>query len=241
MKPLDPSITAEQIREALHAAADPVKAQGMQRFFKTGAGQYGEGDRFLGLPNPVTRSFVRLYRQAPTAEAVALLASPWHEIRACGLLILVEQYSRGGEELRENIYQAYLAHTGRINNWDLVDLSAPDIVGEHLLRRERDTLYRLAAGTQLWEQRIAMIATLTFIRHGDFADTLRLAEYFLPHRHDLMHKAVGWMLRETGKRDRAVLTAFLQRHKTAMPRTALRYAIEHYPEAERREFMRKDA
>lgn len=225
--------------EAMSAAADPVKAQGMQRFFKTGKGEYGEGDVFLGIPNPEMRRFAKAYAHVALEEAVKALMNPYHEVRACALQIMVMQYKKGDEEKRGRIYRSYLKHAGRVNNWDLVDLSAPHIVGEHLLRRERTRLYALAARPLLWEQRIAMVATQTFIRHGDFGDTLRLAELFLTHEHDLMHKAVGWMLREVGKRDRGVLTGFLQRHKAAMPRTALRYAIEHYSEPERRAFMQR--
>lgn len=230
-------MTAGEITIRISAAANPEKAAGMARFFKCGPGQYGEGDRFLGLPNPAVRGVVRSCRDAVPEEAFKLLQSPWHEIRLCGLLLLVRCYSGGDESVREAVYRGYLAHTERINNWDLTDLSAPGIVGEHLLNRSRARLYRLAAGSLLWEQRIAMVSTLTFIRHGDFADTLKLAELFLPHRHDLMHKATGWMLREVGKRDRAALTEFLNRHKSAMPRTALRYAIEHYDDAARKEFL----
>ena len=204
-------MTAGEITIRMSAAANPEKAAGMARFFKCGPGQYGEGDRFLGLPNPAVRGVVRSCRDTVPEEAFKLLQSPWHEIRLCGLL-LVRCYSGGDESVREAVYRGYLAHTERSNNWDLTDLSAPGIVGEHLLNRSRARLYRLAAGSLLWEQRIAMVSTLTFIRHGDFADTLKLAELFLPHRHDLMHKATGWMLREVGKRDRAALTEFLNRH-----------------------------
>ncbi len=230
-------IPAESMTEILTAAANPEKASGMQRFFKTGPGQYGEGDSFLGLPNPVVRAFVKTFRRTTLPEAVKLLASPWHEIRLCGGLLLVELYARADETGREAIVQAYLNHGARFNNWDLVDLTAPGIVGNHLLNRERDVLDRLAKSPVLWEQRIAMVSTLALIRHHEFADTLKLAEMFLPHRHDLIHKACGWMLREVGKRNRELLTAFLHSHQAEMPRTMLRYAIEHYPESERKVFL----
>ena len=152
---------------------------------------------------------------------------------------MVEHYRKGDDTLREQILEIYLKNTRHINNWDLVDLSAPGIVGEAALSQKHDMLDCLAGSPYLWDQRIAMVATLTLIRHGEFAATLRLSERFLPHPHDLMHKAAGWMLREVGKRDRAVLTDFLLRHKTAMPRTMLRYAIEHYPEEQRQEFLKK--
>ena len=232
-------IPAESITGILTAAANPEKASGMRRFFKTGLGQYGEGDSFLGLTNPVVRAFVRKFRRTTLSEAVKLLASPWHEVRLCGGLILVELYAHADEAGREAIFHAYLDHGARFNNWDLVDLTAPGIVGNHLLNRERGDLYRLAQSPILWEQRIAMVSTLTLIRHHEFIDTLKLAERFLTHRHDLMHKACGWMLREVGKRNRKALTAFLHAHQKEMPRTMLRYAIEHYPESERKVFLAK--
>ena len=230
-------ISAESITAALTASANPEKAHGMQRFFKTGPGQYGAGDKFLGLTNPVMRAYVKEFRRKTLEEAVKLLMSPWHEARLCGGLILVELYARADEAVQYAIFQAYLAHGAQFNNWDLVDLTAPGIVGRHLLNHPRDVLYELVKSQILWEQRIAMVSTLTLIRNGEFGDTLKLAELFLTHTHDLMHKACGWMLREVGKRDRAVLTAFLVKHKGAMPRTMLRYAIEHYPEAERKAFL----
>ncbi len=235
------NFSAAAIEREMFAAANPEKAAGMLRFFKSGPGQYGEGDRFLGLGNPAVRNFVGTFRGTGPEEAFRLLESPWHEVRLAGLLLLVHNYRKGDEMRRETVYRGYLARTERINNWDLVDLSAPGIVGEHLLNRERGRLQELAASSLLWDQRIAMISTLTLIRHGDFSETLKLAERFLTHRHDLMHKAVGWMLREIGKRDRPALTEFLNRYRSAMPRTALRYAIEHYPEAERRGFLKHDS
>ena len=232
-------MNSSEIEKALLTAGNSEKASGMQRYFKTGKGEYGEGDIFIGITTPEMHRFVKTYKHVALTEAVKLLASPYHEIRACALQIMVEQYQKGDENLRETIVQSYLLNTARINNWDLVDSSAPDIIGEHLLTRDRGLLYTLAASQLLWEQRIAIISTLTFIRHGDFTDTLKLAKLLLPHKHDLMHKAVGWMLREVGKRHRETLTVFLQGHRLAMPRTALRYAIEHYSEAERKAFMQR--
>ncbi len=233
-------ISANELTTAMLTAANPEKAAGMQRFFKTGKGQYGEGDRFLGIPNPEMHRFAKQYRDMPLQQAVELLESPWHEIRSAALQIMVAQYDQGSEPLREEIFNRYLQSTHRVNNWDLVDLSAPLIVGAHLLNRDRAILHTLAASPLLWEQRIAIIATLTFIRNHDFTDTLKLAESLFTHKHDLMHKATGWMLREVGKRHRSTLTAFLNEHKSIMPRTALRYAIEHYPESERQAFMKRD-
>lgn len=232
-------ITASTILRALCAAANPEKAAGMRRFFKTGPGEYGEGDQFLGLPNPVLRALLKEFKGAPVEEAWVLLKSPWHEIRLFGGLLLVERYRRGEEAEREHIFKAYLANAARFNNWDLVDLTAPDIVGAHLLARNRALLFQLAKRPVLWEQRIAMVATLTLIRNGDFDECLRLAEGFLSHPHDLMHKATGWMLREVGKRNPGRLHAFLRCHAAQMPRTMLRYAIEHEPEEARQRWLQK--
>lgn len=232
-------ITAKTVEVALTTAGNPEKAVGAQRFFKTGPGQYGEGDIFLGVNNPTVRQIAKEYRELPITEAVKLLKNPYHEIRLCALLILVEHYRKGDKPLRERILEIYLKNTRYINNWDLVDLSAPGIVGEAALNFKHDMLDCLAGSPYLWDQRIAMVATLTLIRHGEFATTLRLTERFLSHPHDLMHKAAGWMLREVGKRDRTVLTEFILKHKLAMPRTMLRYAIEHYPEEQRQAFLKK--
>ncbi len=227
------------VEKAVRDAGSPEKAAVLQGFFKTGKGQYGEGDLFLGVTVPVNRKIALKYRELPLPEVLKLMENPCHEIRFCALMILVEQYERGDEKLKDRIYHLYLENTRYINNWDLVDLSAPDIVGAHLLNGGRSVLDRLAGSKSLWEQRIAMVSTITFIRRGEFADTFRLAERFLTHPHDLMHKAAGWMLREVGKRDCAALTEFLRKHRLSMPRTMLRYAIERYPEEQRREFMKR--
>jgi len=208
------------------------------RYFQTGAGQYGEGDRFLGVMVPQIRQVAREVRDLPLAAAVELLESPWHEERLCALLLLVRRFERGDDAARREIFDVYLGSTAHINNWDLVDVSAHRIVGAWLQDRPRAPLYRLARSRQLWERRIAIIATARFIDRSDFADTLALSELLLDDDHDLMHKAVGWMLREVGKRDVAVLEAFLASHRSRMPRTALRYAIERFPEAKRRRFLR---
>ena len=233
-------IHAGTVKAVMKAAGSPVQAAALQRFFKTGQGQYGEGDRFLGLRTPQTRRIAGIFRQLPLSQITVLLANPFHEIRLCALLILVDQYHRSDETRRERILELYLDQSATaINNWDLVDLSAPGIVGIHALAHGNGVIESLADDPLLWRQRIAVVATQTLIRHGEFDETLRLAERFLTHRHDLMHKACGWMLREIGKRNRDVLSGFLQRHRTAMPRTMLRYAIEHYPEAQRRAFLQR--
>lgn len=233
------SLDHHEVEAAVKAAGRPEKAVVLQGFFKTGKGQYGEGDVFLGVTVPVNRKIALEFLGLPLSEAVKLLKSPYHEIRFCALMIWVEQYCRGDEKTKGKIHRLYLKNTQYVNNWDLVDLSAPDIVGEHVLTGDRSVLYRLAESSSLWEQRIAMVSTLPLIRHGEFADTLRLSGQFLAHPHDLMHKASGWMLREVGKRDRAVLTEFLRKYAVSMPRTMLRYAIEHYPEEQRKEFLKR--
>ena len=218
---------------------DPVRAEHSLRFFKTGPGQYGEGDRFLGLTLPQIRAITREYRELPLEELSRLLDSEWHEERLVALIIATEQFHRGDATARRAIYNWYLARTDRINNWDLVDVSAHKIVGAYLIDRSRAPLRRLARSKLLWDRRIAIIATAAFIREGQFDDTLQIAKMLLGDKHDLMHKAVGWMLREVGKRDVRVLRAFLDQHAATMPRTALRYSIERFPPALRQKYMKR--
>lgn len=232
-----PCSTAQAVLADLYTHADPVRAQNLLRFFKTGKGQYGEGDIFWGLYVPVVRKVCKQHTPLAYPEIAALLAHEVHEVRLCALLIMQAMFHKAPEAQRAELIALYLQHALRVNNWDLVDLSV-GMLGTWLLDKDRAVLYRLAQSPHLWEQRMAMVATLTFIRQGDFADTLALAATFLEHKHDLMHKAVGWMLREVGKKDRAVLTEFLQQHLRAMPRTALRYAIEHYSPEERKAWLR---
>jgi 3-methyladenine DNA glycosylase AlkD len=210
----------------------------LQWFFKTGPGDYGEGDRFVGVRVPVLRKLVKEFWAADEATLQVLLESGIHEDRALALFILVRQFEKGNEADRARIYRFYLDHTRRINNWDLVDLSAPQVVGGYLANRSRRPLYRLVRSKSLWERRIAILATFTFIRQGDFADTLALADLLLGDHEDLIHKAVGWMLREIGKRDMAVLEAFLKSRCKTMPRTMLRYAIEKFPEPRRQAYLK---
>ena len=230
-------MTAHRFITALRKEADPEKAKILQGFFKTGKGQYGEGDRFIGLTVPVVRRIAKQHIACSHEAISVLLKDPVHEIRLAGLMVLVEQCKKASTEKRQAIVDLYLAHTAYINNWDLVDLSAPTIIGEFLVHQPRTLLYTLVARPSLWEQRIAIIATLALIRKNEFTDTLALAERLLQHPHDLIHKAVGWMLREVGKRDAALLKAFLLAHYAALPRTALRYAIERFPESERKQFL----
>ena len=230
--------TLGALRRELRAAANPDDAVHLQRFFKTGPGQYGEGDRFLGLRVPVLRRLARKYRGLATCDALSLLVSKWHEERLLGLMLLVGLYTRATPADKQMIYDAYLGHTRHINNWDLVDASAPYIVGRHVPLDQLAVLERLARSESVWERRIAVLATFHRIKEGQFAPALRVGELLLDDKHDLIHKAVGWMLREVGKRDRATLEAFLQAHYRTMPRTALRYAIEHFTERQRQRYLR---
>ena len=220
-----------RVMRALRAAARPERVPLFQSFFKTGPGEYGEGDVFLGISVPVQRAIAKRFRDATRAEVKELLASPVHEDRLTGLLILIHQYP--GHE--DAIYRLDVANAARINNWDLVDVSAPRIVGAYVRAhpRERRTLLRLARSRNLWERRIAIVATLGLIAHGEHDLTLAIAAILLDDKHDLIHKAVGWMLREVGKRDEKALRAFLRTHATGMPRTMLRYAIERLPDRKR--------
>lgn len=227
----------EEIEKALAAYADPEKRVVLPRFFKTGKGEYGEGDRFLGVVVPNTRRVARQCKDAPFAVVEQLLGSPWHECRLCGLLILVERFKKADERCRKVVYDLYCSNTQWINNWDLVDLSAPYIVGEYLLGKPRGQLYVWAQSPSLWEQRIAVVATHAFVRRSDFTDACALSEQLLSSKHDLLQKAAGWTLREVGKRDKAVLTAFLDRYAAIMPRTMLRYSIERFPASERKYYM----
>lgn len=230
---------AAEIQKELEIYIDPVKREYLPKFFKTGKGQYGEGDKFLGVVVPNTRIVAKRHKDEPFEVMAELLQSEWHECRLCALLMLVERFKKCDEAGKKKIYQFYLSQTERINNWDLVDLSAPYIVGEYLKDKERDDLYRLAESLLLWEQRIAVVATATLIRNNDFIDILRLSEKLLKHKHDLMRKAIGWMLREMGKRDKDLLVQFLDRFHKEMPRTMLRYSIEKMTGEERKHYMKR--
>ncbi len=226
-----------KVRRDLRDVASADRAQINKWFFKTGPGEYGEGDRFLGVTVPQLRAIARTYQNLPLREVASLLTSRWHEERLLALLILVRQYARGDERTRRMIYQMYLRHTRWINNWDLVDSSAAHIVGAQLEHGNRSILRRLARSTSVWERRIAMIATYHYIRNGDFTDALAIAGLLVGDEHDLIHKAVGWMLREIGNRHRATEERFLRKHAATMPRTMLRYAVEKFPEPLRRKYL----
>lgn len=231
-------MTAQKIQKYLRRFASKEKAKLLQGFFKTGPGQYGEGDKFLGVMVPNIRQTVKEFADAPLAEVQKLLRSSFHEDRVLALLLLVHKSEKGDDAMRKRTYTIYLKSTKYINNWDLVDLSAPKIVGIYLDRGSRSQLYRFVRSKNLWERRIAILATFPYIRKGDFVDALALSETLLADDHDLMHKAVGWMLREVGKKDVAVLEAFIRKHYSRMPRTALRYAIERFPEAKRQKYLK---
>ncbi len=232
-------MTAATIMKQLRAAATPDKATVLARFFKTGPGQYGDGDRFLGVTVPEQRGIAKQARDLPFTEVEKLVGSPYHEARLTGFLVLTYAFERADEAGRREIHVFTLAQRAAMNNWDLVDVIAPVIIGGWLLERpaDRKLLRKYAKSPDLWERRIAIVSTLAFIRAGDFADTLAISETLLGDRHDLIHKATGWMLREVGKRDVTVLRGFLEEHAARMPRTALRYAIERLPEAERRAWL----
>ncbi|MDQ6768619.1 MAG: DNA alkylation repair protein [Gemmatimonadota bacterium] len=234
--PTVPTLTA--LRKELRALADPTDAEFLQGFFKTAPGQYGAGDKFLGLRVPDLRRLVREYSELEDSRVLEMLKSPWHEERLLALLLLVHRYRRGDKAVRAKVHRAYLANTQYINNWDLVDASAEHIVGPHLDRREIKLLEKLARSKSLWERRIAIISTFHFIRAGEFRPTMKIARLLLTDTHDLIHKAVGWMLREVGKRDRRAEDAFLRKHYRVMPRTMLRYAIERHPEPLRKQYLK---
>lgn len=234
-------MSLDEIRTELNELASPEKAEILQRFFKTGPGQYGEGDVFLGVKVPELRKLVKKHGGLPMADVRRLLKSKIHEERLLALLILVAAYRAGTEATQKRIYELYLKNTRWINNWDLVDLSAEHIVGAYLADKSRKPLDELARSEMLWERRIAVLATFHYIKQGEFTPTLKIAKVLLRDREDLIHKAVGWMLREVGKRDLGTEEAFLKKHYQEMPRTMLRYAIERFPETKRQRYLKGKA
>lgn len=229
--------TLSSIKRDLQRLSTPAKAKASAWFFKTGKGEYGEGDHFLGITVPEQRQIAKKYRDLPLRDVLSLLKSKFHEHRLTAVFLLADQYRRADKKTRERIVRAYLASTRFINNWDIVDSSAPQILGEYLLKRPRTILYRLARSKNLWERRIAILATQIFIRNGEFSDTLSIAAILLRDPEDLLHKAVGWMLREVGDRDRKRERKFLDRNAHRMPRTMLRYAVEKFPHSLRSKYL----
>jgi len=236
MNPAD-ALSLQALQADLHCLADATYACQVARFFKTGPGQYAAGDQFLGIRVPQQRRLVKRYHALPIADALTLVRSPFHEYRMCGLLLLVARYQKALPAQQTQIYHAYLQHLAHINNWDLVDNSAPYIPGAYTLLHGTQALFALAETSGLWARRVAMVATLAHIRAERFAPTLHIAKLLLNSREDLLHKATGWMLREVGKRDLACLLAFLDRHALSMPRVMLRYALERMPNAQRQAYL----
>jgi len=227
-----------QIQQELLSKANPDKVKILRSFFKTGKGDYGEGDKFLGLTVPTQRIIAKkYYSKLALNEAEQLLHNQYHEFRLTALIILTYKFAQADEQQKTEIFQTYLNNTKYINNWDLVDVTTPQIIGGYLLDKDRSILYKLAKSSHLWERRISILATLAFIRSNQFQDTLKIAELLLNDQHDLIHKAVGWMLREVGKRNQAVEEQFLHKHYKTMPRTMLRYAIEKFDEQKKQKYM----
>ena len=234
MQQITKTITSE-----LQALSNAEKREIFPKFFKAGKGEYGEGDRFLGVTVPNIRAIAKQYKNISLNEIRELMLSEWHEVRLCALLIMVEKSKKKDEALRQQLFDLYLSQTDRINNWDLVDLSCRFIVGEYLLDKSRDILYQLAHSPLLWDNRIAIVSTYAFIRKGQLEDTYALSDLMMQHPHDLMHKAIGWMLREAGKRDSERLYDYVMSHRADMPRTMLRYAIEKFSPTERSILMKR--
>ena len=227
-----------ELKKAIRANANKDHAITMQWFFKTGKGEYGEGDKFVGIKVPVQRKIARQFRELNLEDLQRLLNSKIHEERLISLLILVVKYNKADEKVKEKIYRFYTKNSRKINNWDLVDLSAPKIIGTHLLNRDKQILYKYAYSNNLWEKRISIISTYSFIKNHDFKTTLEISDILLNDDHDLIHKAVGWMLREVGKQDLKTLENFLKPRYNKMPRTMLRYSIEKFPEKKRIKYLK---
>lgn len=231
-------MTLNDIKTRLRKLGDKERAKVLQRFFKTGPGEYAEGDVFLGIRVPELRKLAKEYQDINLKVVQQLLKSSLHEERLLSLLMLVQSYAKGNEALRERIYKLYLKHTQFINNWDLVDVSAEHVVGHFLMERSKAPLYSLAKSDVLWQRRISIISTFHFIKRHEFAETLKIAKMLISDEEDLIHKAVGWMLREVGKRDLQAEEGFLKQHYKKMPRTMLRYSIERFPEPKRQRYLK---
>ena len=228
----------KELITSLRKIADPETAEHSQRFFKTGKGEYGEGDKFLGIRVPVLRKHAGKYRHIKFSEIKKLIKSEYHEERLCALFLLVEKYKKGSEGEKRDICNFYMNSTKHINNWDLVDTSAPYIAGDYFENKDKKPLYDFALSSDMWKRRIAILSTFHMIRKNSFDDALKISEILVNDKEDLIHKAVGWMLREVGKREIALEKVFLEKHYKEMPRTMLRYAIEKFPEAERQGYLK---
>ncbi len=231
-------MSLDKLRVKIKALGDEKVADTLSWFFKTGKGEYGEGDKFVGIKVPIQRKLAKDFEELNFKDLSSLLSSKIHEERLIALLILVEKYAKGNGLIKDKVYKFYLKKRKAINNWDLVDLSAPKIIGEHLSERDRKILFEFAKSNNLWERRIAIISTMAFIKRDDFKTTLQLADILLKDEHDLIHKAVGWMLREVGKKDLQIEEKFLKSRYKKMPRTMLRYSIEKFPEFKRKKYLK---
>jgi len=229
----------KNIHEELKKLSDQERAAHLQKYFKTGKGEYGEGDVFLGLRVPAVRKIAKKFNTLSIDEAEKFLQSPYHEERLFALFVLIDLFKKGNEEDKKKIYELYLQNTNFINNWDLVDVSSGPIIGAYLFTRDRKPIYTLANSENLWERRIAIMSTFYFIAQNEFTDTLKIAEMLLNDKEDLIHKAVGWMLREIGKRNLELEESFLKKHFKNMPRTMWRYTIEKFPEEKRKSYLKK--
>jgi 3-methyladenine DNA glycosylase AlkD len=230
--------TLPQLQQELNKSKNPEKAKILQTFFKTNPGEYGHGDIFLGIAVPIQRKIVQKYNHLSLLEIQKLLNSKIHEHRFCALVILVSKYQKAKNLEKKAIFKFYIKNSKKINNWDLVDTSAPQIIGDYLLNRDKKNLYKLAKSKNLWQKRIAILATFSFLRKNKFNDTLKISEILLKDKHDLIRKAIGWMLREVGKRNKQIEITFLKKHAHKMPRVMLRYAIEKFPKKERDYFLK---
>jgi len=231
-------LKARDVQKRLKKQGNPEHAAISQRFFKTGPGEYGQGDMFIGIRVPVLRKLIKEFKDLPASEVAILLRSPIHEERLLAILLFVRIFKKGDDDVKKDIYNLYLKSTKFINNWDLVDASAEHIVGAYLSDKNKAPLYRLAQSQALWERRISIMATFHFLKHHEFSETIKICNMLLSDRHDLIHKATGWMLREIGKRDLKIEEKYLTAHYKKMPRTMLRYAIEKFPEEKRQRYLK---
>jgi 3-methyladenine DNA glycosylase AlkD len=229
---------AQDVQRRLKKLGNPEHAAISQRFFKTGPGEYGEGDIFIGIRVPVLRKLASEFKDLPVNEIEILLRSPIHEERLLAILLFVRIFKNGDDDQKKNVYDLYLKSTAFINNWDLVDVSAEHVLGAYLIDKNKRPLYRLAKSKNLWERRIAIMATFHFVKHHEFSETIKICSMLISDRHDLIHKACGWMLREIGKRDLKTEETFLKEHYKKMPRTMLRYAIEKFSEEKRQRYLK---
>jgi 3-methyladenine DNA glycosylase AlkD len=230
-------VNPSELRSEIKSKFEPIRAEHSKRFFKTGKGEYGEGDVFYGLSVPEIRTLAKKYFDLNLDDLQELLKSKIHEERLCALIIMVLRTKKANEYIKKDLCDMYLRNYNNINNWDLVDLSAPNVVGKYLINKDRKVLFEFAKSGNLWKKRIAIISTFWFIRNNDFKDTLKISEILLNDKHDLIHKAVGWALREVGKKDLKIEEDFLKKHYKKMPRTMLRYAIERFEEKKRLEYL----